>query len=150
MRNRWQTVVVVVVVVILINMGNSQEFDRSNNSGTCSVNHVRTCETGPARFHLFLQPRGRMDTAHPRTRRAARLTGRLCAAGSLAAVHVCASALLGQTHGTLMTVTWLRLPRSSPDLMGSKPLERADAKALSQQVGRELMHWLAVRKKSSL
>lgn len=48
-----------------------------------------------------------------------------------------------------MTITWSRLPRSGPEVMGSKPLELANAKALSQQVGKVPMHWLTMGKNSN-
>lgn len=63
-RKGAELMAVVVVVVSLINMGNSQEFDRSNESGTFSVNHVPTCEPGPAGFHLCMQPHWRIHTMH--------------------------------------------------------------------------------------
>lgn len=44
-------------LVTLINIGN-QEFDRFCESGIFSVNHAQACVTGPACFHLFLQPQG--------------------------------------------------------------------------------------------
>lgn len=48
-----------------------------------------------------------------------------------------------------MTITWPRLPRSGPEVMGSKPLKLANSKALSQQVGKASLHWLTMGKKSN-
>ena len=49
-----------------------------------------------------------------------------------------------------MTISWLWLPRSASEVMGSKSLERANKKALSQPVGKLSMHGMAGRKESSL
>lgn len=49
-----------------------------------------------------------------------------------------------------MTITWLWLPRSASEVMGSKSREQANKKALSQPVGKLPMHGMARRKESSL